>query len=101
MTVYVKKEEEKAYHAVMLNTLTAYDFKMEVPYSAKFWRGKTLANRSYFAKVLPSNLLGSIDSLLEFTAICQSFTRQTPFLHEFTKILPRQNFALYGILYIQ
>ena len=30
LTVYVKKEEEKAYHAVMLDTLTAHDFKMEV-----------------------------------------------------------------------
>ena len=30
VTVYVKKEEEKAYHAVMLDTLTAHDFKMEV-----------------------------------------------------------------------
>ena len=31
VTVYVKKEEEKAYHAVMLDTLTTHDFKMEVP----------------------------------------------------------------------
>ena len=30
VTVYVKKEEEKAYHAVMLDTLTTHDFKMEV-----------------------------------------------------------------------
>ena len=30
LTVYVKKEEEKAYHAVMFDTLTAHDFKMEV-----------------------------------------------------------------------
>lgn len=30
LTVYVKKEEEKVYHAVMLDTLTAHDFKMEV-----------------------------------------------------------------------
>jgi len=30
LTVYVKKEEEKAYHAVMLDTLTAHDFKIEV-----------------------------------------------------------------------
>lgn len=32
VTVYVKKEEEKAYHAVMLDTLTTYNFKMEVKY---------------------------------------------------------------------
>jgi len=30
LTVYIKKEKEKAYHAVMLDTLTAYDFKIEV-----------------------------------------------------------------------
>ena len=30
LTIYVKKEEEKAYHAIMLDTLTAHDFKMEV-----------------------------------------------------------------------
>ena len=30
LTIYVKKEEEKAYHAVMLDTLTAHDFKIEV-----------------------------------------------------------------------
>ncbi|XP_065884679.1 grainyhead-like protein 2 homolog isoform X2 [Dysidea avara] len=30
LTVYVKKKEEKAYHVVMLDTLTAHDFKMEL-----------------------------------------------------------------------
>ena len=30
LKVYVKKEEEKAYHVVMLDALTAYDFKIEV-----------------------------------------------------------------------
>ena len=30
VTIYVKKEEEKAYHAVMLDTLSTHDFKMEV-----------------------------------------------------------------------
>ena len=30
VTIYVKKEEEKVYHAVMLDTLTTHDFKMEV-----------------------------------------------------------------------
>ena len=30
LTIYVKKEDEKAYNALMLDTLTAHDFKMEV-----------------------------------------------------------------------
>ena len=29
LTVYIKNEKEKAYYAVMLDTLTAHDFKME------------------------------------------------------------------------
>ncbi|XP_065884677.1 grainyhead-like protein 2 homolog isoform X2 [Dysidea avara] len=30
LTIYVKKEDEKAYNALMLDTLTAHDFKMEL-----------------------------------------------------------------------
>ena len=37
---------------------------IHIPYSAKRWRWKTLANRSEFAKVLPTNVLPSITPIM-------------------------------------
>ena len=71
-----------------------------LPYSAKFWWGKTLANRSFqsFGK----------ENVGKFTAIYIShfsesgiwlgkiLVNDVPFA-KFAKVFPRQNFALYGI----
>ena len=32
-TIYVRKEEEKVYHALHLDSLTVHDFKLQVSYS--------------------------------------------------------------------
>ena len=37
---------------LMLGFLNNYDSDVGIPYSTKFWWGKTLANQSYFANVL-------------------------------------------------
>ena len=70
----------------------------ELPYSAKFWQSKTLANRSFQS-------FGE-ENIGKFTAIYSHFSESgiwlgkilandVPFA-KFAKVFPHQNFALYG-----
>ena len=73
----------------------------KLPYSAKFWLGKTEVNRSFIS-------FGE-ENVGEFTITNISYFSEPGIwlgkilvndvcFTKFTKVLPHQNFALYGIL---
>ena len=78
-----------------------------IPYSAKFWRGKTLANRLFQTfgeeNVGELTIANNIISYFSESGIWlgKILANDVQFA-KFTKVFPRQNFALYGsITYIR
>ena len=75
-----------------------------IPYSAKFWRGKTLANRSFQTfgeeNVGELTIANNIISYFSESGIWlgKILANDVQFA-KFAKVFPRQNFALYGINY--
>ena len=73
-----------------------------VPYSAKFWRGKTLANRSFQTfgeeNVGELTIANNIISYFSESGIWlgKILANDVQFA-KFAKVFPHQNFALYGI----
>ena len=70
-----------------------------IPYSGKIWRGESsanLANRPWFAKLKPFNLVLTIGNILADLLIRQTFFRQMLEKSELAKLSPRQTFPLYG-----
>ena len=73
-----------------------------VPYSAKFWRGKTLANRSFQTfgeeNVGELTIANNIISYFSESGIWlgKILANDVQFA-KFAKVFPRHNFALYGI----
>ena len=73
-----------------------------IPYSAKFWRGKTLANRSFQTfgeeNVGELTIANNIISYFSESGIWlgKILANDVQFA-KFAKVFPRQNFALYGI----
>ena len=58
-----------------------------------------LANQNYFANVLPLQIYILTYFKQSWQQICQNFPRQhLAIAHQFAKVFPRQNFALYGII---
>ena len=76
--------------------------KLTLPYSAKFWRGKTLANRSFYTfgeeNVGELTIANNIISYFSESGIWlgKILANDVQFA-KFAKVFPRQNFALYGI----
>ena len=63
--------------------------EIQLPYSGKVWRGESLANlanRSWFAKLKPSNLVVTIDNLLADLLIRQTFLCQMLEKSQFAKL---------------
>ena len=70
-----------------------------IPYSRKVWRGESLVNlasRPRFAKLKPSKLVLTINSLLADLLIRQTFFHQMLETSQFAKLPPRQIFPLYS-----
>ena len=63
-----------------------------VLYSGKVWRMESLTNHPLFAKLKPSNLVLTIDSLWADLVILQTFFHQMLEKSQFTKDFPRQTF---------
>ena len=78
-------------------------FYIYIPYSAKFWRGKTLANRSF--QTFSEENVGELtiaDNIISYFSesgiwLGKILANDVQFA-KFTKVFPRQNFALYGTL---
>ena len=75
---------------------------LKIPYNAKFWRGKTLANRSFQTfgeeNVGKLTIANNIISYFSESGIWlgKILANDVQFA-KFAKVFPRQNFALYGI----
>ena len=73
---------------------------LNIPYSAKFWRGKIMANRSLqtFGEEKRWRIANNIISYFSESGIWlgKILTNDVQFA-KFAKVFPRQNFALYGI----
>ena len=67
--------------------------------AGKFGGGNlaNLANRPWFAKLKPSNLVLTIEYLLADLLIRHTFFREMLKKSQFAKVSPRQTFTLYGI----
>ena len=76
---------------------------LNIPYSAKFWRDKTLANRSFqtFWRGKRWRINNNIISYFSESGIWlgKILANDVQFA-KFAKVFPRQNFALYGILFL-
>ena len=79
-----------------------YMAQEHIPYSAKFWRGKTLANRSFQTfgeeNVGELTIANNIISYFSESGIWlgKILANDVQFA-KFAKVFPRQNFALYGM----
>ena len=87
---------------LLLPSLPPLNFKFifsssDVPYSRKVWRGESLVNHQWFAKLKPSKLVVIIITLWLNPFIRQTFSYQTLKKGRCAKVSPHQTFPLYSI----